>query len=274
MEIELLCDAVVREYLARKGCKEVLVAFDEAKPRDEYSITNRRELVVALHLGHLVKLNKDKVAPYKTFLEMIIDYLQTCNAQKQVRHKSNQNDLISTVPVLQQTVGDSEQVNSLVDNNEENILVLQHAKLHQKTVSKQPLSSSEANPTMGAKLAPTHQLVGVEQAKLLDKLVFGGRGLFQEEWHQGFFFSDQPDLRYGLVQLHGGPCGIIAVVQAYVIKELVFGHSFLKSGFNPSDHVRNSSLLQALCEILWQAGGSKSVKVVLPPTASKKIYSL
>jgi hypothetical protein len=38
---------------------------------------------------------------------------------------------------------------------------------------------------------------------------------------------------------------------------------FMNSGFNPTDHVRNSALVNALCEILWQAGGSKSAKVVM-----------
>jgi len=34
--------------------------------------------------------------------------------------------------------------------------------------------------------------------------------------------------------------------------------------------VRNNALVNALCEILWQAGSSKTAKVVLPPTLSKK----
>jgi len=90
------------------------------------------------------------------------------------------------------------------------------------------------------------------------------------EWHQGFFFSDEPELRYGLIQLQGGPCGVIAVVLAYVIKEIVFSPLFVKTGFNPTDHVRNTALINSLCEILWQAGASKSAKVVIPPSISKK----
>lgn len=38
---------------------------------------------------------------------------------------------------------------------------------------------------------------------------------------QGFFFTDVANLRYGLVQHEGGPCGVLAVVQAYVLRFLL-----------------------------------------------------
>jgi hypothetical protein len=37
---------------------------------------------------------------------------------------------------------------------------------------------------------------------------------------QGFFFSDKPELQFGLVQLEGGPCGVLAGVQAHVLANL------------------------------------------------------
>lgn len=42
------------------------------------------------------------------------------------------------------------------------------------------------------------------------------------EWHQGLFFCDDEDLRFGLMQLKGGPCGVLAVLQAFILKELLF----------------------------------------------------
>ena len=39
-------------------------------------------------------------------------------------------------------------------------------------------------------------------------------------WKQGFFFSSKSDLRFGLVQMQGGPCGVLASVQAHVLAEL------------------------------------------------------
>lgn len=38
---------------------------------------------------------------------------------------------------------------------------------------------------------------------------------------QGFVFSTVRDLQYGLVQHQGGPCGILAVVQGYVLRFLL-----------------------------------------------------
>lgn len=40
------------------------------------------------------------------------------------------------------------------------------------------------------------------------------------QFEQGFSFSNAKNLRYGLVQVEGGPCGVLAVVQAYVIRFL------------------------------------------------------
>jgi hypothetical protein len=37
---------------------------------------------------------------------------------------------------------------------------------------------------------------------------------------QGFFFNDKPRLQFGLVQLEGGPCGVLAGVQAHVLANL------------------------------------------------------
>ncbi|KAI8815301.1 hypothetical protein BJ742DRAFT_765682 [Cladochytrium replicatum] len=48
---------------------------------------------------------------------------------------------------------------------------------------------------------------------------------FPDEWKgKGFVFRQSADdLAYGLVQSKGGPCGLLAVVQAYVIKHLILG---------------------------------------------------
>jgi len=56
---------------------------------------------------------------------------------------------------------------------------------------------------------------GLELATSLRTLVFGApsRG-FTEGWiGQAFEFSNEPALRFGLVQRRGGPCGVMACVQ-------------------------------------------------------------
>lgn len=50
--------------------------------------------------------------------------------------------------------------------------------------------------------------------------------VFTTEWStQSFTFCDIAKLKFGLVQKKGGPCGVIASVQAYVLLELLFKYS-------------------------------------------------
>lgn len=50
-----------------------------------------------------------------------------------------------------------------------------------------------------------------------------------DRWlQQGFEFCKKPELSFGLSQLYGGPCGILAPLQAYIIHDLVFSeHSVI-----------------------------------------------
>lgn len=52
------------------------------------------------------------------------------------------------------------------------------------------------------------------------ELVFGdGSRAFNEAWReQGFSFCGVDGLGYGLVQAEGGPCGVLAVVQAFMLE--------------------------------------------------------
>uniref|UniRef100_H9H7N9 Ubiquitin carboxyl-terminal hydrolase MINDY n=1 Tax=Monodelphis domestica TaxID=13616 RepID=H9H7N9_MONDO len=63
------------------------------------------------------------------------------------------------------------------------------------------------------------------QEKEIKTLLFGSNLCgFNEEWKvQNFTFSEVSQLRYGLVQNKGGPCGVLAAVQGCVLKNLLFG---------------------------------------------------
>ncbi|KAL1428068.1 hypothetical protein MTO96_000403 [Rhipicephalus appendiculatus] len=63
-----------------------------------------------------------------------------------------------------------------------------------------------------------------QEATELKELLFGTRnGKFGEEWaSQGFTFTKSNAVPYGLLQKQGGPCGVLAAVQAYMIKELLW----------------------------------------------------
>uniref|UniRef100_A0AAY4BCJ1 Ubiquitin carboxyl-terminal hydrolase MINDY n=1 Tax=Denticeps clupeoides TaxID=299321 RepID=A0AAY4BCJ1_9TELE len=91
------------------------------------------------------------------------------------------------------------------------------------------------------------------------EVIFGSPlSCFSEEWKcQNFSFSDEPDLRYGIVQKKGGPCGVLAAVQACVLQKLLFegtGSDSALQKLQPSDTQRTKCLALALAEILWRAG--------------------
>ncbi|KAJ6659342.1 hypothetical protein lerEdw1_019213 [Lerista edwardsae] len=118
-------------------------------------------------------------------------------------------------------------------------------------------------------------------ARDLKTLLFGSSlGCFSEEWKiQSFTFSDLPQLKYGLVQkkgqeelqfkhlsLKGGPCGVLAAVQACVLRHLIFGDSHRNSNtwcLQVSEAHRTKCLTLALADVLWRAGSWEKAVVVL-----------
>ena len=66
--------------------------------------------------------------------------------------------------------------------------------------------------------------ISVELAIDLKQLLFGNANRdFPAGWKgQAFEFNDRPMLKFGLVQHRGGPCGILACVQAFILRFLVF----------------------------------------------------
>uniref|UniRef100_A0AAY4BFC2 Ubiquitin carboxyl-terminal hydrolase MINDY n=1 Tax=Denticeps clupeoides TaxID=299321 RepID=A0AAY4BFC2_9TELE len=99
------------------------------------------------------------------------------------------------------------------------------------------------------------------------EVIFGSPlSCFSEEWKcQNFSFSDEPDLRYGIVQKKGGPCGVLAAVQACVLQKLLFEGTGSDSALKlqPSDTQRTKCLALALAEILWRAGDRRRATVAL-----------
>ncbi|PQP97945.1 protein FAM188A isoform X2 [Prunus yedoensis var. nudiflora] len=64
-----------------------------------------------------------------------------------------------------------------------------------------------------------------EDAKQLFSMVFGAevtKGILAQWSNQGIRFSPDPETSMGLVQHEGGPCGVLAAIQAFVLKYLLF----------------------------------------------------
>ncbi|KAL4000546.1 hypothetical protein ACER0C_008317 [Sarotherodon galilaeus] len=120
---------------------------------------------------------------------------------------------------------------------------------------------------------PEHSLAGrpMDQrtATELKTLLLGSSlNCFNIEWrNQGFTFSDTHDLRYGIVQRKGGPCGVLASVQAFVLKKLLFESTESCNvglqRLRPSNSIRRKCLVLALAEILWRAGEETQATVAI-----------
>ncbi|XP_072010542.1 probable ubiquitin carboxyl-terminal hydrolase MINDY-4 isoform X2 [Engystomops pustulosus] len=108
--------------------------------------------------------------------------------------------------------------------------------------------------------------IDLQRATELKKLLFGSAlCCFSEEWKiQSFTFNSNKNLKYGIVQKKGGPCGVLAAVQACVLKHLLFGSECDTSRpLQPSDTLRTSCLCKALDDILWRAGNGREATVAL-----------
>ncbi|KAG7488752.1 hypothetical protein MATL_G00038420 [Megalops atlanticus] len=103
-----------------------------------------------------------------------------------------------------------------------------------------------------------------DTATALKEVLFGSSmKCFNEEWKaQSFTFSDIPGVRYGIVQKKGGPCGVLASVQACVLQKLLFEETSCQK-LQDSNVARSKCLVLAIAEILWRAGEGKTATVAV-----------
>lgn len=85
--------------------------------------------------------------------------------------------------------------------------------------------TSSASARWGESGSGADQLIGRAtvtevEANGIRELVFGEPSKsFNDAWReQGFYFCGVDGLRYGLVQVEGGPCGVLAAVQAFLLE--------------------------------------------------------
>lgn len=126
------------------------------------------------------------------------------------------------------------------------------------------------------------QSLSTQESEQLYKMVFGNvvsKDILSQWCNQGFRFSSEPDTSMGLVQREGGPCGVLAAVQAVVLKHLLFvpdeggdlslnmaqhnlgSQNFARtSTITPdnfsflTEHQKTRALVLAMAEILFLAG--------------------
>ena len=99
-----------------------------------------------------------------------------------------------------------------------------------------------------------------EEARDVQALVLGRSGTFQPSWQQGLYWTAEEELKFGLWQDQGGPCGVIAAVQAFVLQKLMYEmpHARGRAGdeglLDPTNAQRDEALVLALAHMLWKAG--------------------
>ncbi|KAJ9579958.1 hypothetical protein L9F63_004341, partial [Diploptera punctata] len=112
-----------------------------------------------------------------------------------------------------------------------------------------------------------HTPISITTAVELKKVVLGSASdIFSPQWlTQGFVFSTNHKLRYGFVQKKGGSCGILATVQAFVLKNLLFEQNACNCSepLRPTRLEVSSALVRAFGDMLWRAGLEESAILAL-----------
>uniref|UniRef100_A0A673IUE5 Ubiquitin carboxyl-terminal hydrolase MINDY n=1 Tax=Sinocyclocheilus rhinocerous TaxID=307959 RepID=A0A673IUE5_9TELE len=248
-DVEEVSASLVREYLSRKGLKKTIACMDEELPRTNSSINNRSDLRRILHLEGLYKKNKAEEHPLKSMLEIIVkDRMSEGGKPKGCRHGDNQ------AHPLEQTISSSSMdMTGNVKREEDCMENLLGDSPRYLFIYKNPSDMISV-------------LSCLIQA--LKEIIFGSpMACFTEEWkQQNFTFSDTPGLKYGIVQKKGGPCGVLAAVQACAIQKLLFEESSndsLDERLEVSNILRTKCLSRALADILWRAGNMKRATVAI-----------
>ncbi|KAL3163259.1 hypothetical protein ABBQ32_009658 [Trebouxia sp. C0010 RCD-2024] len=122
---------------------------------------------------------------------------------------------------------------------------------------------------------PHHSLRTVKHSEMNDmrQLLFGEAGRASQlpwlAWKQGFYFSSRPGLSFGLVQQQGGPCGLLAAVQAHVMAAIM--NQELIGSLDITAEQQASVLVTALASAVWQVSDGHAAQLVCcsqPSTAA------
>ncbi|KAK2947871.1 putative Ubiquitin carboxyl-terminal hydrolase MINDY-3 [Blattamonas nauphoetae] len=152
----------------------------------------------------------------------------------------------------------------IVDFDDSELDHVQHANEHKPIHQQLPPNQVEFGPVSASDLSSAH------------RLLFGtSNRTFPLAWMQGFVFRpDNAMNSFGLVQLEGGPCGVLASVQAMIIKQMK-AHQARSGSVDEIDHNIYSQqqqylLVHALADILWIASPNESVCLAKPSSEAVK----
>uniref|UniRef100_A0A8D0L277 Ubiquitin carboxyl-terminal hydrolase MINDY n=1 Tax=Sphenodon punctatus TaxID=8508 RepID=A0A8D0L277_SPHPU len=257
--VEEVAASLVREFLNKKGLKKTSAEMDQEFPRTALSINNRNELRKTLHLQSLYKQNKAKESPLKTIIEIMtryfMEYFGSINCVKRESTPSSATAVLQT--------------------KSSHPMGLESSLLKKDISEEETHGSATVSDVYNTEAYRYSPIIHYSTACICSpipeiKTVLFGSGLccFSDEWKmQSFTFNDMPPLKYGIVQKKGGPCGVLAAVQACVLQHLIFGDSNRNGEtrcLHPSEAHRTKCLALAIATILWRAGSHKEAVVALP----------
>ncbi|GAU46702.1 hypothetical protein TSUD_287910 [Trifolium subterraneum] len=125
--------------------------------------------------------------------------------------------------------------------------------------------------------------LSIKEVNELFVVVFGyevSKGILEQWCNQGIRFSSDPETSIGLVQHESGPCGVLATIQAFVLKYIIFFLDELKDSvsmpqnWDPStkfksqtvpsnnfssltEDVKMSALVRSMGEMLFMCGSNE-----------------
>ncbi|XP_057254931.1 probable ubiquitin carboxyl-terminal hydrolase MINDY-4 isoform X4 [Pezoporus wallicus] len=286
--VEEVAASLIREFLSRKGLKKTITTMDQELPRSELSINNRNELRNVLHLHSLYKHNKAKENPLKTLLEIITNYflehrgtsrsissssaLSAPQSKSSTSHQPNLSDedhMCGSATTLDEsrTQAHRRSPTSTCCKEDQMKDVLELVDVEAEETTGEVIKNPDLSTLY--MLQVVSKAIDISLAKELKNLLFGSSlCCFSEEWKiQNFTFNNIPQLKYGIVQKKGGPCGVLAAVQACVLQRLIFADSNRNKDIRclqPSEVHRTKCLTMAIADILWRAGGNEKAIVALP----------
>ncbi|KAM7259456.1 hypothetical protein ACFE04_015197 [Oxalis oulophora] len=125
------------------------------------------------------------------------------------------------------------------------------------------------------------ELLSAEESERLFMMVFGSdvsKNVLNQWTNQGIRFSPDPETSMGLVQHEGGPCGVLAAIQAFVLKNLLFFPDDLSKGApvvprdmssrsfsnfaSFTEEAKSRALVRSMGEILFSCGSNQRAVVV------------
>lgn len=121
----------------------------------------------------------------------------------------------------------------------------------------------------GAKQARTNTTRFIDQSELssLMKVMYRGGNATEEDmlrWYsQGFSFCQEP--HFGLKQGNGGPCGILAVIQAEMLRDIMFDDALMEPKTalpEMGEHDMCQVLATAVCNVLHRAADGNEIKIL------------